>query len=124
VQLLAISHHESGGYCRAVDEGLRTGDHGRSVCACGIMLSGGHADGYSRALLLGDLGPCYAAGLTRLRTSWSRCTAYGYGRLHTYASGQCGRGAKPARDMIVQAEWWWGRVHRAWQRGEISEPVE
>jgi hypothetical protein len=119
VQLLAISHHESAGYCHAVDEGRLTGDHGNSVCACGIMLHNGRAEGYTRAQLIGDLGPCYSAGLTRLALSWPRCTAYQFGRLHTYASGQCGLGNKEARDMINRSNWWWGLVLRAWKEGKI-----
>ncbi len=120
VQVLAIAHHESGGWCRAVDTGQRTGDHGNSVCSMGIMLNGGTAEGYTRAQLLGDLGPCYSAGLTRLALSWSRCTAMPYGRLRTYASGSCEYGGKESRDMITQADWWWGLVLKAHKEGRIQ----
>lgn len=119
VQLLAIAHHESQGFCRAVDEGKRTGDRGSSVCACGIMVGHGRAEGFTRRELLADLGPCYTVGLHRLQNSWRRCTAMPHGRLRTYASGRCDRGGRESADMIIRAQSWWGRVLAAWKAGEI-----
>ncbi len=118
VRMLAISHHESGGFCRAVDEGMRTGDHGASVCACGIMTVGGKADDYTRAELLADLGPCYLVGLHRLQKSWLRCTAFPYGRIRTYASGSC-IPSRAAKDIYDIGNAWWHRTLQAWKDGKI-----
>jgi hypothetical protein len=119
LHVLAIAHHESYGWCRSVDTGARTGDNGRSVCAMGIMLLDGRAEGYTRAQLLADPAPCYSAGLTRMRLSWGCCGQDPARRLQVYASGRCDRGARESRDMMIVAWRWWGKVESAWKAGEI-----
>jgi len=118
VHVLAVASHESYGWCRAVDEGTRTGDRGASVCSMGIMTSGGFAEGFARAHLIAEPSVCYLVGLHRMQSSFRLCNSP-TGRLAAYASGSCGRGTRESRDMMIVAWRWWGRVEAAWKAGEI-----
>ena len=118
VDVLAVAHHESMGWCKAVLTGERKGDHGHSSCAMGIMEFGGYADGFPSAWLIEEPRVCYLVGYHRMKRSWGMCRGNPWPNLLVYASGRCDRGSKASREMLTTMNAWWGRAFAAWQAGE------
>ena len=118
IDVLAIAHHESQGFCRAVDTGERRADSGKTVCAMGVMTDGGYAGGYALKHLLDERRVCYLVGYRRMRKSWPMCWGWPDSQLRVYASGQCDRGGRESHDMLAAGTRWWGKAFQAWQRGE------
>lgn len=121
VHVLAVAHHESYGWCRAVVLGQRRGDHGASGCAMGLMSDHGRVESWSLQDVIDEPALCYSIGYRRMRMSFRLCNSP-TNRLAAYASGSCSLGTRESRDMMVTAWRWWGKVHAAWQAGEWSVP--
>lgn len=93
--VLAIAHHESGGFAKDVDVGpCYTGpgyekrcDSNRSVCLMQILTE----PGARRDRLRASRVACFREGLMMARASWARCREPER-RLNQYATGSCAYG--------------------------------
>jgi hypothetical protein len=106
--MIAVASLESG-YRRAVDDGTRLGDHGRSYCLMQIRVGMGMtADGWSGTDLVSDRSKCFRAGLHILRGSFNACRKLPVeDRMSAYATGRCTEGEEKSRLRVGRALAWW-----------------
>jgi hypothetical protein len=102
-----------------VDQGKARGDHGVSVCIMQVQVHGKTAEGWSAQDLLDDRTRCLAAGLHRIRESFTMCKHLPLRhKLSGYTSGTC--------TSDVASEWRIGRAVK-WMKehpAPIPEKVE
>jgi hypothetical protein len=106
--MLSVASFESS-FQRAVDEGERRGDGGRSYCLMQIRVGRGVTrEGWTGPQLTEDRKRCFRAALHMLRASFSICHAYPMeDRLSVYATGHCIRDALISRSRVARARQWW-----------------
>jgi hypothetical protein len=106
--MLSVASYESF-YQKMVDEGLRRGDNGRSVCLMQIRVGEGKTrEGWRRADLLRDRTLCFRAGLHILHASFDMCRRLPVAdRMSAYATGHCFANAQVSRSRVARARAWW-----------------
>jgi hypothetical protein len=106
--MLAIASLESS-YQKAVDDGTKVGDHGKSYCLMQIRVGPGlTADGWSGWDLVNDRTKCFRAGLHILRGSFQACRNLELrDRMSAYATGRCTPGEEKSRLRVGRALAWW-----------------
>ncbi len=106
--MLAVASLESA-YRKAVDDGTRLGDHGRSYCLMQIRVGDGVTrEGWSGHDLVGDRTRCFRAGLHVLRGSFNACRKLPLtDRMSAYATGRCIEGLESSRRRVGRALAWW-----------------
>lgn len=106
--MLSVASYESS-FKKSVDEGTRTGDHGRSFCLMQIRVGDGQtADGWSSADIIADRTKCFRAALHYLRGSFNACRKLPMSdRMSAYATGRCVEGEEKSRERVGRAQAWW-----------------
>jgi hypothetical protein len=106
--MLSVASYESW-YQKKVDEGLRRGDNGRSVCLMQVRVGeGATREGWRRADLVRDRTLCFRAALHILQASFDMCRRFPVeDRVSAYATGHCFENAAVSRSRISRARSWW-----------------
>jgi hypothetical protein len=106
--ILSVASYESF-YQKMVDEGLRRGDNGRSVCLMQVRVGEGKTrEGWRRADLVHDRTLCFRAGLHILHASFDMCRRFALAdRMSAYATGHCFSNAQISRSRLGRARTWW-----------------
>jgi hypothetical protein len=114
--MLSVASFESS-FAKAVDDGTRLGDHGRSYCLMQVRVGDGTtAEGWTGSQLVTDRTMCFRAALRILRGSFGACRKLPtLDRMSAYATGRCTEGEAHSRLRVGRALQWWDS-HAAPQR--------
>lgn len=106
--MLSVASFESS-FHKAVDEGIRRGDHGHSYCLMQIHVGDGvTVEGWTGKQLVEDRQLCFRAALHILHRSFSVCRSLPIAdRLSAYASGHCYENSEVSRVRMNRARAWW-----------------